>query len=286
MKREHHGLLVALGTAALSALSAVFVRYTPVHVTTLLFFRFAICTLFILPYLLRKEVILTASSIRLHTPRGVAGLLSMGCFLYSVNHLDVMNALTFTNTAPIFLPLVIFFWLRKIITKMRFFALIIGFLGVVIILRPSADIKLSAALIGLFGGLCGAFVQIGIRQLSLTQSIQEILTHYFLIVTAFAFFPMVYFWQPITDPIICLNLVIIGLLGALLQYCYTRSLKYAGSTKVSAVNYLAIPFGGLLGWFLFNEKPSIWSVVGTALILIGGVMAILSRKEARDHRPK
>lgn len=286
MHKEHHGLLVAVGTAALSAISAIFVRWTPVPVTTLLFFRFAICSLFILPFLFKRKVLLTPSSIRLHTPRAIAGLFSMGCFLYSINHLAVMDALTFTNTAPIFLPLVIFFWLKKVITKTRFIALFIGFLGVVIILHPNAHIHLIAALIGLFGGLCGAFVQVGIKQLSLTESIEKILTHYFVIITVVTFFPMIYFWQPITNPLIWLNLTIIGLLAALFQYCYTRSLKYAGSTKVSAVNYLAIPFGGLLGWWLFQETPSRWALVGTALILCGGMMAILSRKETHDHVEK
>ncbi|HSX14097.1 MAG TPA: DMT family transporter [Chlamydiales bacterium] len=284
MHKEHHGLLVAVGTAALSAVSAILVRYTPVPVTTLLFFRFAICSLFVLPSLWQRRVILTPTSIRLHTPRAVAGLLTMACFLYSIYHLAIMDALTFSNTTPIFLPVVIFFWLKQVVTKTRILALLIGFLGVVIILHPDGHIHLIAALIGLFGGLCGAFVQIGIKQLSITESIEKILTHYFVIITVVTFFPMIYFWQPITNPIIWINLGLIGLIAALFQYCYARSLKYAGSTKVSAVNYLAIPFGGLLGWWLFDETPSILALAGTALILVGGVMAILSKKETHDEK--
>lgn len=283
MHKEHHGLLLAIGTAALTAIGAVLVRWTPVPVTTILFFRFGICALAVLPLLWQKKVVITLPSIRSHTTRALAGLISMGCFLYSVGHLSIMNAVTLSNTAPLFLPLVIFFWLKKIIPKMRFIALFIGFLGVVIIMRPSVHIQISAALIGLFGGLCSAIVQIGIRQLSMTESVEKILTHYFLIITAITFFPMIYFWEPISDPGIWINLVLIGIIALFLQYCLTTSLKHAGSTKVSAVNYLSVPFGGLLGWKFFNEEPSFWVLIGTSLILVGGIIAILSRKESRDR---
>lgn len=283
MHKEHHGLLLALGTASLSAISALMIRWTPLPVSTILFFRFAICTLIVLPYLWKKEVVLTTLSIRKHTIRAVAGLLSMACFFYSINHLSVMNALTFSNTAPLFLPLVIFFWLRKIIPKIQFLALFVGFLGIVFILRPSEDIRLIAALIGLFGGLCGAFVQTGIRQLSLTESTAQILTHYFVICAFVTFFPMLYFWQPIESLQFWINLGILGVIALLLQYCYTKSLQHAGSVKVSAINYLAVPLGGLLGWWFFQEKPSFWVLIGTCLILCGGVIAILSRKEAKER---
>lgn len=281
--KEHHGLFFAIGSAFLTALSAVFIRWTPVPVMTILFFRFAICTLAVLPLLWRKKVVFTLPSLRKHTFRAVLGLISMWCYFYSVRHLSVMNAITLSNTAPLFLPLVIFFWLKKIVPKMRLLALFIGFLGVVVILRPSPDMQVAAALIGLTGGFCISLVQIGIRQLSKTESMETILAHYFVIAAVIVFFPMIYFWQPIEDLRLWGNLILIGLLSLGYQYCFTKSLTIAGATKVSAMNYLGVPFGGFLGWWIFNEEPSFWVLVGTSLIILGGIIAILSRQEAR-HR--
>lgn len=282
--KEHHGLLFAVCSALLTAVAAVLIRWTPVPTSTLLFFRFAICSLVILPFLWQRKVVLTPPSLRKHTFRALIGLLSMACYFYSVQHLSVMNAITLANTAPLFLPLVIFFWLKKIVPKVRFLALLIGFLGVVVILRPSPDMQISAALVGLIGGLCSSLVQIGVRQLSKTESTETILAHYFVIATVVIFFPMIYFWEPIANPMLWLNLALMGVISLVYQYCFTKSLSVAGATKVSAVNYLSVPFGGLLGWWLFNEQPPFWVLIGTSLIIVGGIIAILSRQEARHRK--
>ncbi len=282
--KEHHSLAFALIAALLTAVSAVIIRWIPEPITTMLFFRFLICSLSVLPFLWQRKVSLTPLSIRKHTPRALLGLLSMGCYFYSVDHLSLMNAVTLANTAPLFLPVVIFFWLKKIVPRARFLALLMGFLGIVVILRPSPDMQLSAALIGLLGGLCIALVQIGIRQLQKTESTETILTHYFLISLVASFFPMIYFWKTIDSLETWFFLILLGIVSLGFQYCFTKSLVAAGSTKVSAINYLGVPFGGLLGWWLFNEKPSFWVLVGTAFIILGGIIAILSQKEARSRR--
>ncbi len=282
--KEHHGLIYAILAAVLTAAIAVVVRWTAsVPIITILFFRFFICFLCVTPFLWKRKVILTETSIRKHTPRALLGLLSMGCYFYSITHLSVMNAITLANTAPLFLPIVIFFWLKKILPIVRFIALGIGFVGIVVVLRPSPDMEIWAALIGLLGGLCIALVQIGIRELSKTESTETILTHYFFISTVVAFFPTIYFWQPIESIELWVNLVLMGVGSYLFQYCFTRALKSTGASKVSAMNYLGVPLGGLLGWWAFHEEPSLWTLVGTCLIIFGGVIAVLSKKEARER---
>lgn len=284
MHHEHHGMIYAVFGAALAAVMAALVRLAAdIPVATILFARFFICALTTAPYIYLKKVIITEKSVRKHCFRAILGLASMGCFFYSINHLTIMNAVTLSNTAPLFLPVVIFFWLRKIIPLTRFFALLFGFVGVVVILRPSPDMDIWAALIGLLGGLCIALVQIGIRQLSTTESTETIMTHYFAISTVLSLFPMIYFWKPIAEPKLWLYVLLIGIVSLLYQYCFTKSLGSARATKVSAVNYLAVPFGGLLGWWLFQEVPSFWVLVGTCLIICGGVIALLSKQESR-HR--
>lgn len=285
MHKEHHGLIFAVAASMLTAISAVLVRWTEaVPITTMLFVRFALCSLCVTPFLWNRKVVMTETTVRKHTFRALLGLISMGCYFYSITHLSVINAVTLANTAPLFLPLVVFFWLRKIVPMIRLFSLLIGFIGVIVILRPSPDMEVGAALLGLFGGLCMALVQIGIRQLSKTESLETILTHYFIISAVVALFPMIYFWQPILTWELWRNLILIGIISVLYQYCFTRSLSAAGATKVSAINYLAVPFGGLLGWWFFHEVPSFYVLVGACLIVCGGVIAILSKQEARHRK--
>lgn len=284
MIKEHRGLVYAVLTCFCASLSAIFVRWAQeAPVTTIVFVRFLIGSLWILPLFWKGKVVMNASSIRKHTFRAVLGLITIWCFFYTLMHLTIMNAVTFSNTAPLFLPVVVFFWMRKIIPKTRFFALLLGFIGVVIILRPSPEMQISAACIGLFGGFISSLVQIGIRQLSKTESADMILAHYFVIATIITLFPMIYFWEPIVSPKLWLNLIAIGVISTLMQSFLTRSLHYAPATKVGAINYISVPLGGLVGWWFFGEIPSLWTLLGTLLIMCGGIIAIASKKEAR-HR--
>lgn len=191
-----------------------------------------------------------------------------------------MNAVTLSNTAPLFLPVVVFFWMKQIIPMVRFIALLIGFIGVVVILRPDSGMPIVPAFIGLCGGLAFALVQTGIRHLSKTESPAMILVHYYVIATVITFFPMLYFWESFPGEA-WFNLAGLGVVSSFYQYLLTQSLHYATVTRVSAMNYLSVPFGGLIGWWFFSEIPSMWALAGTLLIICGGIIAILSKKQAR-----
>jgi drug/metabolite transporter (DMT)-like permease len=176
--------------------------------------------------------------------------------------------------------------MKLVIPRSRVFALILGFAGVILILRPTEGSLSIASLIGLTGGLFAAIAQLGVRQLSKVESTETILSYYFIISTVVSFFPMVYAWKPIGEPMLWFLLLLIGLFSLIYQYLLTRSLTHAPATKVSTMNYLSVIFSGLLGWWFFNEVPSLWVVGGVFLIIGGGVIALLSREEARHWKKK
>lgn len=278
--KEHHGLLFAVFASILSGVTASLIRWTEAApLWTIVFFRFAIGTLILLPFLYYQDKLhITYQSVRRHLTRALFGLTSMTCFFYAIVKLSLINAITLLNTAPLFLPLLLFFYKRKIVPPMRMLALFIGFIGIVIILRPSENIHSAYALVGLFSGFCLACVQVIIRNLSKTEPIEAILMHFFIISTVISFFPMIYFWEPIAYPELWLNFLLISVASLLYQFCFAKSLGIAKVTKVGAVNYLAVPFGGLFGWWFFQEVPSLWILGGTGLIVCGGVIAILSKR--------
>jgi len=286
MHLEHRGLLYALGAAVALSISSVFVKLVvEVPLETMLFARFFIAFLFLIPSIALKHVHLHIKYIPKHILRGLMGLISIGFFFYSVTHLPLVNAVTLSNTTPLFMPIVIFLWLKLIIPKARICALVIGFLGVVVILQPlhlSSDL---ANYIGLLGALAASFALVGVRQLSKTENTATILTYYYLISLVILVIPMIVTWEPIHDPMNWLYLVLIGISSALYQFMLTRSLTYCPTTKVGSLTYLSVLFSGLLGWWIFKEVPNLWIIGGTLLIITGGVIALLSKDPARQRSP-
>lgn len=282
MHIEHKGLLYALAAAIAVSITAVFIKLTVgVPLETMLFLRFLLAFLLILPSVIQSKVHLHFKHVPKHFLRALLGLFSLSCYFYSVQHLPLVNAVTLTNTTPLFMPLVIFFWLKMIIPKIRMIALLVGFFGVMIILRPTGISDGTASIVGLIGAIASSFALVGIKQLSKSESTITIMAYYFLISTVFLFIPMLITWQPIDSPKNWVYLILIGIFSTIYQFCLTKSLTHAPVTKVGSLTYLGVLFSGLFGFWIFNEVPSYWNIGGTALIIFGGVIAILSKDTAR-----
>lgn len=282
MHREHYGFLFGLLTALSLSLNAIFIRWAEsVPIPVIIFIRFSVMLLFLLPSIVQKKVQIRQKNIKKHLIRAFSGLIAMYCFFYSIDALPLVDAMTIFNTAPLFLPLIVLVWLKLIIPKMRVLAVVIGFVGILVILRPGSDVNLLGAAIGLMGGFFNAFAQLGIRQLSKVESTQTILVYYFLISTVLSFFPMIVFWEPIESFSIWADLFLISLTSFAFQYCLTQSLAHAPATKVATMSYLNVVFSGLLGWWIFRETPTIWAIVGSILIIGGGLISIFSKQESR-----
>jgi drug/metabolite transporter (DMT)-like permease len=284
MTKEHHGFLFGLTAAFMSALSALLTKLAiSVPSETLVFFRFFIAVLFILPGIFLGRVHLRIKFLPKHILRGLTGLGAIYCFFYSVKYLPLVAAVTASNTAPLFMPLVVFFWLKMIIPKRRMWALLVGFLGILVILRPGSGLGQVTMFIGLLGGLFSAFAQVGIRQLSKTESTATIMSYYFLISAVVSLPPVFITWKPIEGSITWLYLCLISLTSLAYQYCIVKSLTHAPATKVSTMAYLSVIFGGFLGWWFFSEVPDLWQILGIALIVAGGLLALFSKETSRKR---
>ncbi len=278
MEKEHHGFIYGFLAALCSAVIAVLIKLAAsVSTETLIFARFFIPLPFILWIGFHKNIDLSWKKIPGHLVRSLAGLTSMYCFFYAVKSLPIVNALTLSNTSPLFIPLIVLIWLKLVVSKMRYFALGIGFLGVIVLLRPAHFEFSLGSLAGLGTGLFSAIAYVTIRQLSKIESTETILAYYFLIASAIAFFPMLAAWKPISQPIDWIYILGLGIVSFFYQYVLTRSFTLAAASKVSTMNYLALIFGGLAGWWIFNEVPDLWVLLGSALIVLSALLALFDK---------
>jgi drug/metabolite transporter (DMT)-like permease len=279
--REHHGFMFGIAAALVSAALATITKLAiDVPNETIVFFRFAVGLPFIWAIAASKGVHFSFRQVPKHLIRGFAGFASLYFYVSAIKLIPVVNAITLSNTIPLFMPFIVMIWLRELVSKWRFVATAIGFLGVVILLRPTAGFLQLGSLYGLANGLCGAIALMGVRLLSKNESTEKILFYYFLLSTILAVYPMLVTWKEVS----LLDwgyLFAIGALSTIYQYLLTMSYTHAPATKASMTGYLAVIFGGIAGWMVFNEVPDVWVWVGSFIIVASAIFALLDKTPSK-----
>jgi drug/metabolite transporter (DMT)-like permease len=282
MSKEHHGFFYGVISALASAGVALFAKLsTSASVSTLVFSRFALAIPILLWLTLRGKLTISLKQIPKHLLRNLASLSALYAYFFAIQLLPLVNAVTLVNTAPLFIPLIVLFWLKLLVSKRRFLAAFIGFLGVVVLLHPGEDFFQKGSVIGLLAGLLGAISLTTVRQLSKTESTLTILAYYFLIGAVLSFFPFFINWTPMTDATQWLYLFLSGICALIFQYTLTKAYTHAPASKVSTVSYLSVVFSGLLGWLVLHEVPNYWVFFGVLLIIAGALFALFDRSTPR-----
>ena len=283
--KRHEGAICGVVAAlSLSIMSVIIKAAAEVPDAVLLFARFLIAWIILLPWVILNRIRLRWREFPKHILRGVAGVAAIACYFYALLHLPLVNAVVLSSTSVLFMPAVIFIWSRMVVPKRRLFAGVVGFVGVLLILQPQNILFEVATLVGLIGGCLSAIALYGVRQLSKTESTMHILSYYFTIAVVISLPPAIYTWVPIEKNWIWLSLLGIGVASSIAQYCLTRSFTHLPATRASALTYLGVVFGGLAGWYLWAEIPGFWELVGMALIVGGGLFAALDDTPARPWK--
>ena len=159
------------------------------------FFRNASGLVFLSPLLLRGGLgLLKTDHLREHLFRGVAGLTSMYCFFYAISHLPLADAVLLNYTLPLFIPVVESLWLGEPFPLRLSAPLALGFLGVIIVLRPGSGLITAAAILGLLAGLLSAVAQTGVRQLTKTEPTVRIVIYFALMGSTLSAFGLPFVW--------------------------------------------------------------------------------------------
>lgn len=262
------GFLGACGSAIVKHLSG------SVNTETIVLFQFAVCFACLLPWLLRHgPSVLKTQKLGMHIIRGVSGCLAFYAMFLSLKHIPLVDAALLRNTAPLFVPLVLFAWVKIRIPKLRWLPLFIGFIGVLVVLRPSQQAISGWHIIGLLSGLGLAVSMVSTRFLSKDEPESRILFYYFLISLLFVIPLYAFNYQPVAISSLpwLIGLGLIMYFGLML---YTRSFQYGKASVLAPTSYFGIVFAGLLDWVIWHQLPDIWSIIGIVLISLGGVIML------------
>lgn len=234
---------------------------------------------------LRKQSLATRH-LKSHALRSVSGFSALFLYFYAITQLPLATAVTLNYTSPIFF--VIWQMLLKGFrpTRLAWFAVLLGFLGVVLLLRPSVDNDhVVGALLGLISGGLAGLAYFHIRQLGALGEPEWRTVFYFSLFSVvgaglWAGWHGVH-W-PATPDIVWL--VGAGLFATGAQLALTRAYRLGKTLLSNALAYTTVIFASLFGWMFFGERIDATGWAAVALIMLSGVIASRVRLQPDAQR--
>lgn len=208
-----------------------------------------------------------------HVARSSAGLAAMYCYFFALAHLPLGEAVLLNYTMPLFIPFIAWWWLGEHVAPKLWGAISIGFLGVVLILKPGLAVFSPVSLVGLAAGMLGATAMVGIRRLTHTEPAFRIVFYFSLLATLVSAVPLAWSWRtPSID--LWLPLLGIGVLATLAQVLMTRAYAEAPAAAVGPFIYATVVFAALTGWAVWEEGIDLISLVGAIFVCVAGISTI------------
>ena len=260
---------------------AVVVKMAASHLPneSIVFFRNFFVMLFLLPWILPKTKQTLATDIpHLHILRSLSGLSSMYCYYYAIGNIPLSEAALLKQTAPFFIPFITFFWFGERIYMMTAWAILLGFLGVIIILRPDVNIS-SIAWIGVVGSMFAALSKSSIRRMSATEPSIRIVFYFTAIGALVSAIPMTWAWVT-PDSHALLLMFLLAVFGTIAQLCMTKGFKLAPTSQLAVFTYASIIFATIYGWIFWHEWIDYRFFIGSVLIFTAGVLITSTNKRS------
>lgn len=233
---------------------------------------------FILPWLIRHGLgDLSYPRMRMFGQRAILSLASMLCGFTSLAYLSFADATALSFTAPLFATILAALVLHEVVRARRWTATVIGFLGVLIIVRPgSVGVGIGEAL-ALGGAFLTATVIITVKQMSHSEHPNSIVAFMVLLLTPMSLVCAVPFWTwpQLQDWPFVIGMGLTGTLGHVL---WTRAIAMIDASVVAPFDYSRLVFAMIIGFLAFGEQPDRYTLLGSAIIVAAGIY--IARREA------
>jgi drug/metabolite transporter (DMT)-like permease len=267
------GMIAAIGAFFMFAVMNVFAKKLSAHhhVIEIAFYRNLIASLpmlFMIYGMGRKDILTIRSKPKTIIIRSVIGTLSLIATFGAFSLLPMADATAFLFTASLIIPVFGYIFLKERVGPYRWGAVLIGFAGVLVMLKPTGDVNFTGVIVALSAALMHATLQTILRSLGKTESPESVTFHFVFIGTFIALIPLPFvFTMPTWNeaPL----LLGVGLSGVVAQMLLSIAYKNAQASIVTVFNYSGIIWATLFGWLFWNEFP-------TATILAGGLIVITS----------
>ena len=272
MQSNKYLYVVFLATSAtmFGALMASSVKFltTDLHPIIICFYRCLMGLIFITPWVIKNNFkALRSNNLKLQISRSVINVFSMICWFSAIGLMHFEKAAALGFSTPLFTTILAIILLKEKIRFHRTAALIIGFIGIILIIRPGlVPLEIGAVLL-LLSAFTFSFVLIIVKKLSSIDESQTIIFYHLLFSTPIFFILSLFYWQNIN-----LNQLLIfafmGATGLLSHWCLAQAFKLSDTTFVMPLQFTKLIWASLIGLFIFSEQPDIWTWFGAIVIFI------------------
>ena len=277
------GGVLTLGSGVAATLMAVTARFLGdrIHATEVAFFRAAFGWLSVMPFVIAAGPrILRTQRPGQHLVRGVFGGISMLSLFYSIMHLPLADATTYSFTRGMFLIVLAALFLGEPFRFARVFAIVAGFAGMLVMLRPQMGVQ-PAALVALGGAFFTAFSVASVKLLMRTESPVTVMFYFGLCSTLLTLVPALFVWVTPNPWEMALRLLV-GALGALNQTLFLRAYRATDATVLAPFEYTQLLTAALFGYLFFGDVPGPYTWIGAGIIVAANLA--LTYWESRRKR--
>jgi len=244
----------------------------------LVFYRSFISLIFIILIIVNKKISLKTNFKKLHFYRSFVGFLSLLAFFYAISHLPLSTAISLNYTSPLFVALLIPFFIQK---KPSFYVcclLLIGFFGAFLILKPTLiGNSAFAGFIGLLSGFGAGLAYLFMAQLGKVNEPDTRVVFYFTLLSSICAGLLMLLEDTNLEIFQHWWLLLgLGVSATIAQLALTKAYRVGNTLKNAGLSYLTILFSSILGLIVFSETLDVLSLVGILLIIISGI--VVSKK--------
>ncbi len=244
-------------------------------------FAFIAIALMVLPR--RGFAVLRTRRYREHVQRGLSQFGSMTCMMLALRVLSLGSATAISFSAPLFTTFLSIVVLKEKVGIHRWSALVVGFIGVLVVTHPGAGTLTIGAFFALANAVLISSVAVAIRRMSASESTETLTLYQMSIITLCTLFllPFGFSWPAWLD---ALGLALAGIGNGIAQFWWTRALSLAPPSSVVPFNYLSLVWATILGFAIWGDVPGKALLVGSAIVVASGLY-ILWRETLRRARP-
>ena len=252
-----------------------------VHAFVIVFFRNLIGTLVLVPMMLRNKGLMRIGRLKANLRRATSGFIATTGTFYAVSHAPLATALSINYTAPLFATVAAVLFLGEKLQARRVAALIAGFAGMLIVVRPGALPLTPGVLAAMVSAVATAFSIIAIRQLVASDDSRSVAAWSFILMTPPSLVLAVLYWTP--PPLALWPLLFtIGCVAAVGQLAMNRAFALAEASAVLPYDFVRFALVTLFGITIFDERLDAMTVAGGIVIFSATVyLAVRERQVAR-----
>ena len=217
----------------------------------------------------------------LHFLRCAAGLIAIIAIFIALRKLPLATVVSISFAAPIFTTILSIFLLSEKVGIFRWLAVIVGFIGILIITEPGISNLNIYYIFPIIFCVGLSYVAITLRQLSTTEPVWLISLFFSIAITLLSFFTLPWGWvMPSFNHFIILSLI--GIFGGASNLWLSQSYKYSEVSLVTPLKYLTLVFAVIFGYFIWGEIPTFKTLIGASLVIISTL--IIFRREIYNKK--